>query len=828
MNATESATHTHPGAGTGSLASVIGAMENGVDPDVAVRRLSLRLEGKGTVVPEAYLVPPRSSVHLLRAEAARLLDTAARACVDAQGLGTRLAVITAHRLRSQRAYERLGYRTDADYAREELGISPREFRDMARLGGRLEALPAIRRWFIDQRLSRTQTEVVSRIAIASDEEEWIARAEGETVRGLKAAVRAAREQRSDEREASEPRCASAAIAHDEEDLPRRRRTFDLPAELLGKIDAVLELAARVAGADLPPGTLWEMIAADYLSGVSPLPDGGEDRPDGGVGGSYDAGAHRSAAARPGADTRSCTESDPGADPHPDDEAHSGIGGHAGAGMRRGNDAGSATGVSGGAGQEAAARAGRDDGDRCAPTRTQHPPEDPHGHQIWLERESRCWPWLPRAKARLELHGDWKELRRRCLADEPRSPWELHDDMQAALATERRVAWQIARLLVLIRNRRLWRALWFASFAHYVTERLGISVRVAERLIRVDREAWNYGPMLRAWQAGALSPLVADALVRVLPHVRHDPSIQQAWIDYARHTTFERLRVVIRAAERMRDEMPAGHKRALRSPEEVERAMVTGTEPPMFVTGGGPPLVAATGGRPPMFVTGEHPPLDSGAARDHPPMFVNGAGATGVQESSADVPRMARYAASNARSARGNAPYVVWMTGDELEILQRAIAHVRRACAHDGGAPPADSACLEVLLDAFVQAYADVAAAMRASYPLFERDGWRCRVPGCSAHGPLHLHHIVFRAHGGGDEPENLVTLCAFHHKALHDGWIRCVGRAPDGLYWELGTGPGNRFGGVPVARIAGHRRLAANEYWDGVRVGRMEDSRGVA
>jgi len=172
--------------------------------------------------------------------------------------------------------------------------------------------------------------------------------------------------------------------------------------------------------------------------------------------------------------------------------------------------------------------------------------------------------------------------------------------------------------------------------------------------------------------------------------------------------------------------------------------------------------------------------------------------------------------------------VVWITDDELEILQRAIAHVRRACAHDGGEPPADSACIELLLDAFVRAYADVAAAMRASYPLLQRDGWRCRVPGCSAHGPLHLHHIVFRAHGGGDEPGNLVTLCAFHHKALHDGWIRCVGRAPDGLYWELGTDRGHHFGGAPVARIAGHRRLDENEYWDGAQVRCMTNSADAA
>jgi hypothetical protein len=268
---------------------------------------------------------------------------------------------------------------------------------------------------------------------------------------------------------------------------------------------------------------------------------------------------------------------------------------------------------------------------------------------------------------------------------------------------------------------------------------------------------------------------------------------------------------------------------------------------MFVTGGGRSLDSTNGGEPPMFVTGENLPPAGDAAHagpsmfvtgerrpgpdivyERPPMFVNAAVGAGELESSAAAPGITRGLAGNAKSALGSARYVVWITDDELEILQRAIAHVRAARAPGGGPPLTDSACLEMLLDEFVRSYAEVAAAMRASYPLFERDGWRCSVPGCSAHGPLHLHHILFRAHGGGDEPGNLSTLCAFHHKALHDGWIRCVGRAPDGLYWELGTDRGDQIGGAPVARIAGHRRLDAKEYWDGVRVRRMEDSADAA
>lgn len=75
----------------------------------------------------------------------------------------------------------------------------------------------------------------------------------------------------------------------------------------------------------------------------------------------------------------------------------------------------------------------------------------------------------------------------------------------------------------------------------------------------------------------------------------------------------------------------------------------------------------------------------------------------------------------------------------------------------------------------------------------DRDGW-CQVPGCS-HRATHAHHVLFRSHGGGDELDNQVGLCAFHHlHCIHGGYLRVVGRAPDQLRWSLKgqpwSGPG--------------------------------------
>ncbi len=52
----------------------------------------------------------------------------------------------------------------------------------------------------------------------------------------------------------------------------------------------------------------------------------------------------------------------------------------------------------------------------------------------------------------------------------------------------------------------------------------------------------------------------------------------------------------------------------------------------------------------------------------------------------------------------------------------------------------------------------------------------CQIPGCTA---VHtqIHHIIHWANGGSTEPENLISLCARHHRAHHLGLIGITGNA---------------------------------------------------
>jgi len=49
----------------------------------------------------------------------------------------------------------------------------------------------------------------------------------------------------------------------------------------------------------------------------------------------------------------------------------------------------------------------------------------------------------------------------------------------------------------------------------------------------------------------------------------------------------------------------------------------------------------------------------------------------------------------------------------------------------------------------------------------ERDHCRCRFPGCESRR-VDLHHIVHWINGGRTDLENLISLCPWHHKLVHD------------------------------------------------------------
>lgn len=76
----------------------------------------------------------------------------------------------------------------------------------------------------------------------------------------------------------------------------------------------------------------------------------------------------------------------------------------------------------------------------------------------------------------------------------------------------------------------------------------------------------------------------------------------------------------------------------------------------------------------------------------------------------------------------------------------------------------------------------------------------CRFPGCGARRFTQAHHIVWWRDGGRTDLDNLLLICSFHHRLVHEyGWSvrRDVNgevrwRRPDGTRYRAGPSPGER------------------------------------
>jgi uncharacterized protein DUF222/HNH endonuclease len=73
----------------------------------------------------------------------------------------------------------------------------------------------------------------------------------------------------------------------------------------------------------------------------------------------------------------------------------------------------------------------------------------------------------------------------------------------------------------------------------------------------------------------------------------------------------------------------------------------------------------------------------------------------------------------------------------------------------------------------------------------------CRFPGCGARRFTQAHHITWWEQGGRTDLDNLVLVCFFHHKLVHEyGWK--LTRTPDGIVdWFYPDGTGYRVGPAP-------------------------------
>jgi 5-methylcytosine-specific restriction endonuclease McrA len=72
--------------------------------------------------------------------------------------------------------------------------------------------------------------------------------------------------------------------------------------------------------------------------------------------------------------------------------------------------------------------------------------------------------------------------------------------------------------------------------------------------------------------------------------------------------------------------------------------------------------------------------------------------------------------------------------------------------------------------------------------VLRRDHHRCVVPGCRNSLFLDLHHVKTRSQGGGNDADNLITLCGVHHRAAHRGELSVEGSVSAGIRFRHADG----------------------------------------
>jgi len=389
-----------------------------------------------------------------------------------------------------------------------------------------------------------------------------------------------------------------------------------------------------------------------------------------------------------------------------------------------------------------------------------------------------------------------------LAPSPREPAGKRDDdlagcdaftldarLSAAIGGIRRAEPRIGRLLRMIVDHQLYRTLGFPSVDRYVRECLGISLSKAWALIKVEKTARRAGAFADAYERGSMSWTRALTLLPVV-----DRSNAVEWLARASAVTVRRLADEVTWALDVRDAL--GPDVPLRPPP-----LDTVLAPPALALRGAAPSGRAKCGQPASMsraLCESEDPMRPGQCRKtspaatvrigtSPPVIVQ-IGASSPQQdawSQNGSGAISTPEVSDAEVQFSGPASVVALFRDALDVFARA------------GEP--HWAALERLLKHVV---ADWEAEPRHRDPVFARDGWRCGVPACSSRRNLQDHHIRFRSHGGGNELENRIGLCAGHHlHGIHTGVIQASGTSPGAVYWRLGV----RTGGPPFLEYVGDR-----------------------
>jgi hypothetical protein len=398
-----------------------------------------------------------------------------------------------------------------------------------------------------------------------------------------------------------------------------------------------------------------------------------------------------------------------------------------------------------------------------------------------------------------------------------------------------------------------RGLPFADLGHYARERLGISATTARGLMDLARSLESYPLLEREYREGRAGRIALRHVTRLFDKAETvDEETERAWAQALRTKTVRRIEDEYFEGCRRQAEDPGRvpapledhewcdslRREAGRSRARVRRlcraaaGRMPSSEIRLWLR---PDLsdeldavlaaVAAAAEKPSTFADGDGSGAPVSSAREKVSTFADADGAGELVSSAREkVSTFADAYGRRTRVSRGQALGLMleqfvetWDPVEEREVrlTDRRLAVARpdtrpaastgsadlvsTALRSDGGAPAAHPATpsipTAVGTNPTLPAQGNGAPApgrrvrppRRAS--IYERDGYRCSVPGCTARSRLESHHPKFISQGGAEkDPANQTTLCwHHHHNGAHGGLLHVRGRAPLDLTWRLGS-----------------------------------------
>jgi hypothetical protein len=103
----------------------------------------------------------------------------------------------------------------------------------------------------------------------------------------------------------------------------------------------------------------------------------------------------------------------------------------------------------------------------------------------------------------------------------------------------------------------------------------------------------------------------------------------------------------------------------------------------------------------------------------------------------------------------------------IEGIGAVSSHTARRLACDAGISP-----LIYRMDGRVEAEGKTRSIPRQMRRAVLARDEGCRWPGCTKRRFVDVHHVVFWSNGGRTTPSNLVSICRFHHRLVHEGGYR--------------------------------------------------------